>query len=255
MNPHAEHVRSFWQDRARMGAAAGSNDVIAKQIEIDAIMKFMHDGLDVLDVGCGNGITAIAVAQKFEVRFTALDYADEMVRYARAQAAQAELKGSLAFSTGDVRQLPGHLGLFDVIISERVLINLNSWEEQQKAITDIAAHLKQRGTYVMCENSIEGLDSINALRVAADLPPIAPPWHNCYLSQAKLAEFNPAGLRLVDVRHIASTYALLSRVVNAWLAKQEGCEPSYDAPANTLALKLPAIGDFGQTKIWVWRKE
>ena len=60
---------------------------------------------------------------------------------------------------------------------------------------------------------------------------------------------------LEEVRFISSTYAFLSRVVNAWLAKKEGEEPSYDAPVNKLALELPAFGGIGQTKIWVWRKK
>lgn len=255
MSSQREKVKEFWNERAKLGEAAGSNDVIAKQIEVNAIMTFMKDGMDVLDVGCGNGITAIAVAEKFKLNLKALDYAEQMVVHARTLAAKADIKGSLQFDTGDVRRLTEDLGLFDVIYSERVLINLDNWEEQQQAICTIGNRLKKGGVYVMCENSMEGLESINALREAVELPRINPPWHNRYFKESEIAGFRPDGLVLEEVRFISSTYAFLSRVVNAWLAKQEGRDPSYDAPVNQLALKLPAFGGIGQTKIWVWKKQ
>lgn len=255
MSSQREKVKEFWNERAKLGDAAGSNDVIAKQIEVNAIMTFMKDGLDVLDVGCGNGITAIAIAEKFNLKLKALDYAEQMVVHGRSLAAQAKIKGSLEFDTGDVRCLPADLGSFDVIYSERVLINLDNWEEQQRAIHTIGKRLKPGGVYVMCENSMEGLESINSLRQAVDLPRINPPWHNRYFRENEIAEFRADDLVLEEVRFISSTYAFLSRVVNAWLAKQEGRDPSYDAPVNQLALQLPAFGGIGQTKIWVWRKK
>ncbi len=255
MSSQQKKVKKFWNERAKMGVSAGSDDVIAKQIEINAIMEFMKDGLDVLDVGCGNGITAIAITEKHNLCLKALDYAEEMVSFARELASKEKLKGSLTFDTGDVRQLSEELGFFDVIYSERVLINLDNWEEQKQAIDAIGKHLKPGGIYVMCENSLEGLESINALRVAAELSKINPPWHNRYFKESEIAEFIPENLELEEVRFISSTYAFLSRVVNAWLAQKEGEEPSYDAPVNKLALELPAFGGIGQTKIWVWRKK
>ena len=52
----------------------------------------------------------------------------------------------------------------------------------------------------------------------------------------------------------SSTYYFLSRVVNAWLAAKEGKEPDYNSPVNELALHLPAIGDMGQGRTWVWKR-
>lgn len=52
----------------------------------------------------------------------------------------------------------------------------------------------------------------------------------------------------------ASTYYLLSRLINAKLAAQEGREPAYDSPINQMTLRLPVIGNFGQHRLWVIRK-
>jgi hypothetical protein len=106
----------------------------------------------------------------------------------------------------------------------------------------------------MCENSQDGLDAVNILRARVGLPAISPPWHNRYLRDAELAVADLPGVELDEVRHYSSTYYFLSRVVNAALAAQEGREPEYEHPLNQLALQLPPIGEFGQGRLWLWRK-
>ena len=115
--------------------------------------------------------------------------------------------------------------------------------------------LAPNGTYAMCENSQDGLDAINALRAKVSLSAIVPPWHNRYFRDAELAELRLPGVRLADVQFYSSTYYFLSRVVNAWQAAREGREPDYDAPINQLALQLPPMGDYGQGRLWLWRRE
>ena len=59
MNEFTQDVCAFWNGRAELGQLAGTRDVIAKQIEVDAISTYVRDGMRILEVGCGNGITAI----------------------------------------------------------------------------------------------------------------------------------------------------------------------------------------------------
>ena len=106
----------------------------------------------------------------------------------------------------------------------------------------------------MCENSVVGLAKINELRDLVGLGSISPPWHNVYLVDDDVMALSLPGANLVEVDTFMSTYYFLSHVVNAWLAKHEGKEPSYDAPVNQLGLKLPAIGDCSQTKLWVFER-
>ena len=77
-----DDVRAFWNRRAGLGAWAGTRDVIAKQLEIIAISSHVKDGMRILEVGCGNGITAIEIARRFAVSVLGIDYAEEMVRAA-----------------------------------------------------------------------------------------------------------------------------------------------------------------------------
>ena len=104
----------------------------------------------------------------------------------------------------------------------------------------------------MCENCQDGLDKVNELRACLELAEIKRPWHNRYFSQGEIMEFSEDGGVLEKIEHISSTYAFLSRVLNAGLSRDSNVEPKYDAPINKLALKLPSFGEIGQTKIWVW---
>jgi len=107
----------------------------------------------------------------------------------------------------------------------------------------------------MCENSQNGLDRINSLRREIGLESITTPWHNRYLLDTELSQLDIPGVRLERVNFYSSTYYFLSRIINAWIASNEGKEPDYEAPINQLALRLPAVvGDFGQGRIWLWRR-
>ena len=105
----------------------------------------------------------------------------------------------------------------------------------------------------MCENSQDGLDAINVLRLSVGLPSIIHPWHNRYLYDAEIKKIKE--VQLLDINYYSSTYYFLSRVVNAWQSAQEGKEPDYEAPVNKLALQLPAINKMGQGRIWVWTQK
>jgi ubiquinone/menaquinone biosynthesis C-methylase UbiE len=248
------NVCVFWNSRAGLGQWAGTRDVIAKQLEIEAISTYVHDGMRVLEVGCGNGITAIELARRHDVEILGIDFAEEMIAAARAMRGDQPLAGSVKFQVGDVQDLSRFSPEFDLIYTERVLINLPDWAAQQKAIRSITELLADGGLYVMCENSQDGLEQINGLRERVGLPAIIPPWHNRYFRDAELERLNFPGAKLAGIDDYSSTYYFLSRIVNACLAAEEGRDPEYDAPINRLALRLPSIGNLGQGRIWLWRK-
>lgn len=253
-NRSVEEIKAFWSGRADLGAAAGTRDIILKRLEIDAISAYVADDMKILDIGCGNGITAIELARRYRVQVTGIDFAEPMITAAVSLAANEHLKGAVKFRLGNVRDLPGALGEFDMVYTERTLINLHDWQAQSKAIADISSLLAEGGLYVMCESSQDGLDRINSLRKQLGLATITSPWHNRYLRDAEVENLSVPGVKLETVVDFSSTYYFLSRLVNACLAAQEGREPDYESPINQLALKLPGFGDMGQTKIWLWRK-
>lgn len=248
-------VKDFWDQQAAQGVAAGTRDLIAKELETRAITSHAADGMRVLDAGCGNGVTALALAARLQVDIDAFDYSAKMIEAARESAASASLRGTVRFFVSDLTALEGVSGPYDLVYTERSLINLPDWEAQCRAITGLLGLLKPGGAYVMCENSLDGLEEVNQMRVSLGLSRVDPPWHNRYLRDAEVNSLRVPGCVLEGVDCFSSTYFLLSRVVNAWLCAREGKEPQYDAPINQLALKLPAIGKLGQTRIWRWRRQ
>jgi len=254
MENSSHDVCAFWNHRAGLGQWAGTTDVIAKQLEVEAISTYVCDGMRVLEIGCGNGITALELARRHCVEILAIDFAKEMIAAAKAMHTDQKLKGSVRFQVGDIESLPAFSERFDLIYSERVLINLPNWPTQRDAMIGIFKLLVADGLYVMCENSQDGLDRINVLRESVGLPKIVPPWHNRYFRDAEINQISFPGIVLEGINNYSSGYYFLSRIVNAYLAAQEGKDPEYDAPINRLALRLPPIGDLGQGKIWLWRR-
>lgn len=250
-----QNILSFWNGRAKLGVQAGSQDVIMKRLEMAAIESHVHDGMRILEIGCGNGLTALELARRKAAKVLAVDFAPAMIAAATALAKKKPLRGTVRFEVADIRSLPESRGRFDLALTERVIINLSDWPTQRQAIIAVISRLRPGGAYVMCENSQDGLDQVNELRARIGLPKITPPWHNRYLRDHEISRLRIPGACLENVDCFSSTYYFLSRVVNAWLAAQKGRDPSYDTPLNKLALRLPSWGNMGQGRIWLWRKK
>lgn len=264
----APTVAAYWDARAVLGGRAGTDDLIAKQLEIEAIAKYVKDGMRVLDAGCGNGYTAVELAKRFDVFVQGIDTSPEMVKEAVRWAEENAdaMKGGVAFCEGDVLEPP--LGPFDLIYTERTLINLLDWETQRRAILGLIDALNywphlSGGLFVMCENSQDGLWSVNEMRSCVGLSTIIPPSHNRYIRDEEIAEIaemvtaqddGTAPSLLVSTDDYSGTYYFLSRVVNAAVAAWEGREPGYESRINYLATILPALPIRGQGRIWVWRR-
>lgn len=246
-------VRDYWNDRAWKGLYAGSNDPVLKELEMRELSRHIRDGMTLLDAGCGNGLTALYLAERHEVDITGVDFAPAMIDAARVHltvhSVAGTLSGTARFEVADIRELLD-LPQYDVVYTERAIINLPTWEEQRDAIRGLLKRLKPRGRLLLCEASQDGLDRINAMRALLDLPAIEPPPYNRYLRFKELCEGMGGFMSgLVD---FTSTYYFTSRVLNAALARDEGRTPDYHDRLNDYAMNLPSIGDCGQVKLWIW---
>lgn len=250
-----KNLLQFWNQQAALSEKAGSRDLIAKELEVAALARHIQNGKEICEFGCGNGVTAIQFAQRFDSHIDAFDFSSAMIDAARLAAKEACVDNKIDFEVADVQGEPKLSKRYDIIYTERMLINLKNWELQERAIRFLSGNLKPRGRLLLCENSVEGLGKLNQLREMVGLDRITAPWHNCYLSDKAVEGLHGKGLTLVSVEPFSATYYFLSRVVNAWLAKREGIEPAYDAPVNQLALSLPAFGDCAQGKLWVFEKK
>ncbi|EKD45312.1 MAG: hypothetical protein ACD_69C00349G0002 [uncultured bacterium] len=245
----------FWNSRASLGLAAGSNDIIAKELEIINISKLLEGCKYVLDAGCGNGITALTICKNMkDLSICAFDYSEAMVMEARKLSQSSGYTERLVFKIGELTNPPFETNYFDAVYTERSLINLSSINEQKIAIAALLAKLKRGGKLILVESFKDGLEEINTFRNSIGLNRIEPPWHNCYLNLKDLDTLIPKDGKIESILKFSSTYYFLSRVINAWFSQLKMVEPSYDAPINKLAFQLPSIEICAQVQIVVIRK-
>jgi SAM-dependent methyltransferase len=241
-----DNVVAYWNSRADMGQLAGTNDILAKQLEMSVLDKAVPYSGRILDAGCGNGMTlAYLAAKRPKCEFVGIDNAEAMIAKAREVSAASNI-------TYKVDSVLNHGDTYDVVYTERTLINLPTWEAQKQAIE----HLADIGTtYLMMENSADGLEQINRLRRTVGLPPVVPPWHNRYMQDAELDTVECA---LMMVQDYSAMYYFVSRVLTAALAQAEGKEPDYLSPLNRLAARLApgCLGTYimGQGRLWKWQR-
>jgi ubiquinone/menaquinone biosynthesis C-methylase UbiE len=244
---------NFWDQRAHLGKIAGSNDFILKELEINEIKKYIKDNTRILEIGCGNGILAQEIIRDFSVNYIGIDFSAEMINEAIQSFRELESENKPIFLKEDICRLPKKLGKFDLIFSERVLINLDSWDEQKKVIESLTKMLNDKGQLILCESEQSSLDTINMFRSKVELDKINMPWHNRYFKLHEILEFELKGFNL-EIIEFTATYYFLSRVINAYGAKLEGKEPSYDSWINKMSFLLPSLGNFGQTKLFKYSK-
>ena len=258
-------MMDYWDARALLGDHAGTDDRIAAELEqrviVSALGLYMpthvrlRDGrpVRILEVGCGTGETALQVKHRFATAcaLLAVDPSAGMIAAAQARVVSAGV-GAVTFEAGSVERLPP--GPFDLVYTQRCLINI---QDHESAIERIMSVLVSGGSYVMCENSLDGVQAINAARAAVSLPAIVPPAHNWYFTDAEIAMMAGPSRSLRACLPFSATYYYHSRVINAALAAREGHAPAYDAQVNQLAAQLPAdcvSPRFAQGRLWIWAK-
>ena len=168
-------------------------DEIIRNWETAAIIEFVAGAAreprgaappTVLDVGCGNGYTLKRLATELPgCIYLGIEYND------RLRALAAEQTGGLR----DVRVLPGDIrargslevtdGQVDVLVCQRVLINLLSRADAQLALDNLVSLVRSGGRMLFIESFDAALARLNEARAEFGLEAIPPAHHNRYLEE------------------------------------------------------------------------
>jgi len=119
-------ILKFWNEQASLMAKAGSQDLVAKELEIVAISNHINDGMKVCEFGCGNGLTAISLANRFNVNINCFDYSPEMIKAARPLALEAGVNDKIKFDVADVKNEPDLDTTFDLIYTGSAITRMAS---------------------------------------------------------------------------------------------------------------------------------
>lgn len=252
-------IRSYWDERARaetIHPRATTPDYWVRELEIHhlaAILETLEPPITVLDIGCGNGYSTIELLRRFpRNRYVGADFSSEMVAAAQeaARGLPNELREQIVFEELDVLHLSDkYREHYDLIVSDRCLINLPTRELQWRALQEIASALRLGGHYVAIENFVGGQERLNDLRSQFSLDPIEVRWHNLFFSENEFLKRCEKFFQLVRFSDISSTYYLVTRVIYSKLCQMEGRAPDYDHPIYSIASELPPLGDLGPIKL------
>ena len=233
-------------------ATSTIQDPIIRDAEINFFLKSIQDfgdrrgdfNFSVLDVGCGNGILLTKIKEKFPtLELHGLEFSPDLLALAKSRNLE-----DVNFFKGDARIAADFPKKFDVILSERSIINILGAGEQKKALYNIADSLVSGGMYFQSESYFEPLVNLNRARREMQLGDIEPSNHNRFLR-----EFNVLALKdhknLIEIysdvpKNYLSTHFFVSRVLHQ-VIRPDGGKVKYSHLVSFMAEGFgPAVGNY-----------
>ncbi len=192
-----QHYKNAAKDHG-LSSTSTMSDEITRKMETEAITQFVGeclrlrsaDGLSrqatIIDVGCGNGYTLGQVANQYpDHNYIGIEKSVELRALA---SSRFQKNGRVAILAGDIREKDFVKDITaDILICQRVLINLLVVEDQKIALNNIIATVKSPstgtsgGTLLFVECFAPPLARLNEARSEFNMPPIHPAHHNLYL--------------------------------------------------------------------------
>lgn len=196
-----EYIRSFYQKVAKnygLAPLSTMQDPTIRGMEVEFVLNEVNDFIQthgvyprVLDVGMGNAILLQCLRAVYpRLPLWGLEFTPELYELACSR----QLKYA-SLVLGDMRlkkDFPD--GKFNLVITERSLINLGSWQEQQQAIENIISVLDFPGRFIMMESFHESWQTLNNARKEMGLPPLPVSPQNTYLRESALSFIKRRGL-------------------------------------------------------------
>lgn len=198
-------VRKYWEDPNTISLI----DQNLHQIEIETVCRYLKSSDVLVDIGCGDGKATVVYAQKVK-KCTAYERSNFLRKKAADEVKKSGLKNTTV-KAGDILKMKKIPEKPNIVVTQRLLINLASWDEQKKAIENIYRMLKPGGLYIMIEDTNDAHQALNDARHQVGLEPISIHWHNLYFDQNQLLSYLKDKFQLLNF-HDFGLYYFLTRV-------------------------------------------
>jgi ubiquinone/menaquinone biosynthesis C-methylase UbiE len=261
--PYSNVILSHYRGEVEahgLEASSTMKDDVTRNREIEAIRASLQLTMstkyvrDVLEIGCGNGYLLQLLRQQFPaITLTAVEYTPEMVDLARSRDV-----ANCSVIQGDVRSLGALDASFDVVVSERCIINVMSQDDQAQALREVARVLRPGGHFICVEAFMDGLGDLNSARDELGLPPNVQPHHNLWFDKKWFLEtiepmfhvLNHDGSELPTPNFLSSHY-FISRVLYPSVTKREVL---YNTHLVKFFRFLPPMGNYSPIQIYVLQR-
>jgi len=198
-------VKNYWEKPTTVSII----DENLHKIEIDIASKYLMKSNYIVDIGCGEGRATIEYAKKVR-KCVGIEQSNYLLKKAKSAVSKSGLN-NIIIKSGNILKIKNIKNKFDVVITQRLLINLLSWEEQQECLNNIYNILKPGGKYIMIENTSDSFLAMNEMRNKVGLESIPQHWHNKFFDYDKLMAFMQGKFQLLKT-HDLGLYYFLTRV-------------------------------------------
>jgi SAM-dependent methyltransferase len=182
---------------------------------IEKILQEFHNGTDsdrpvILDAGCGNGFTLQQLSKNFvNVDYKGIEFTPELREIANNKGLPCKVMA------GDIRSKETLPTGVDILILQRVLINLLDPHDQIAAVRNLLASIKKGGYLIAIEAFTSGLSNLNQSRKELGLPNIPPAHHNLYLEDNFFEKFPElSAIQTNYGPNILSSHYFITRVLH-----------------------------------------
>jgi len=252
INEIQEHYKQVAKEHGLNKSSTMADEVIRDK-ETNFIINHLSYDCRILEVGCGNGFLAEKIKEVCgnTVTYVGIDFSAEMI----SLATKRKLGKNYKFEVGDVRTIEGE---YDIIIAQRCLINLTSWEEQKRALLALKSclsfkkmkdqHTNQCPRIILVEVFQEEYDFFNKARNDVGLEPMKPAFHNYYLTNKKtdavMANEICGECELVEDNQFLSSYLFGSRILYPAFTK----DIAYNSAFVQFFADMPPFGKYSYIK-------
>jgi ubiquinone/menaquinone biosynthesis C-methylase UbiE len=181
----------FWDRVAPKYAKQPIADEAAYEIKLDVTQSYFRPDMEVVELGCGTGSTALIHAPLVK-RVRAVDLSEKMLEIARAKAADAGVT-NVDFERASVEEFEAADASVDVVMAMSLLHLLR---DREAALAKIHAMLKPGGVFVSSTACVA--DMTNPVKYVLPLARAfgLAPYVGVFREDALVAEIEAAGFRV-----------------------------------------------------------
>lgn len=253
-----EENRKFWNNRADSQGTeefATSNDPFLRDLEIRKIIQYIDEINPnvIYDIGCGNGFSTFKYSSTFPDKiFIGLDYAQGMINAAKKRL-ENQHSENLSFDTEDITNLTIEDECADLVMTSRVFINLQHFDNQIKAAKECARILRKGGHLLLLESVNQGYDNLNKYRRKFGLPELKAHEANFYIDEEKFLNEIKGIFELIKIDSFSSSYYLGTRIAYP-LIIGPGNTPDASHRVNQFFAEITPTEDCGREKIYILKR-